>query len=120
MNRRNVLIVLGMIILGAAVVAANLWYKKETGLAVTTEVIKARDLEAVVSASGKIQPKSLVNISAETPGRVVELEVVTDAGRIQPFVPAPSFVLRTTRGRGPAGSRFVARMKRSAIREIRK
>jgi HlyD family secretion protein len=75
MNRRNVLIVLGMIVLGAAVVAANLWYKKETGLAVTTEVIKARDLEAVVSASGKIQPKSLVNISAETPGRVVELAV---------------------------------------------
>jgi HlyD family secretion protein len=75
MNRRNVLIVLGVIVLGAAVVAANLWYKKETGLAVTTEVIKARDLEAIVSASGKIQPKSLVNISAETPGRVVELAV---------------------------------------------
>jgi HlyD family secretion protein len=75
MNRRNILLVLGVVILGAAVVAANLWFKKETGLAVTTEVIKARDLEAVVSASGKIQPKSLVNISAETPGRVVELAV---------------------------------------------
>ena len=75
MNRRNVLIVLGMLILGAAIVGANLWYKKETGLAVTTEVIKARDLEAVVSASGKIQPKSLVNVSAEQPGRVVELAV---------------------------------------------
>jgi HlyD family secretion protein len=72
---RNVLIVLGMLILGAAIVGANLWYKKETGLAVTTEVIKARDLEAVVSASGKIQPKSLVNVSAEQPGRVVELAV---------------------------------------------
>jgi HlyD family secretion protein len=75
MNRRNVLIVLGVIALGAAVVAANLWYKKETGLTVTTEVIKARDLEAIVSASGKIQPKSLVNVSAEQPGRVVELAV---------------------------------------------
>jgi HlyD family secretion protein len=75
MNRRNILIILGVIVLGAAVVAANLWYKKETGLVVTTEVIKARDLEAVVSASGKIQPKSLVNISAQTPGRVTELAV---------------------------------------------
>src|SRR5580692_4406699 len=75
MNRRNIVIILGMIVLGAAVVAANLWYKKETGLVVTTEIIKARDLEAIVSASGKIQPKSLVNISAQTPGRVVELAV---------------------------------------------
>jgi HlyD family secretion protein len=75
MNRRNVLTVLGVVVLGAAVVAANLWYKRETGLTVTTEVIRARDLEAVVSASGKIQPKSLVNVSAETTGRVVELAV---------------------------------------------
>jgi HlyD family secretion protein len=75
MNRRNILIVLGVVVLGGAVVAANLWYKKETGLTVTTEVVKTRDLEAVVSASGKIQPKFLVNISAETPGRVVDLAV---------------------------------------------
>jgi len=75
MNRRNVFIALGVILLGAAVVAANLWYKRETGLTVTTETIKARDLEAVVSASGKIQPKRLVNVSAETSGRVVDLAV---------------------------------------------
>src|SRR5689334_13234232 len=75
MNRRTILIALGMILLLGAVVAANLWYKRETGLPVTTEVIKTRDLEAIVSASGKIQPKSLVNISAETSGRVVDLAV---------------------------------------------
>ena len=34
-----------------------------------------RDLEAVVSASGKIQPKLFVNISADTSGRVVNLAV---------------------------------------------
>ena len=43
--------------------------------AITVETIKARDLEAVVSASGKIQPKRLVNISADTSGRVVNLAV---------------------------------------------
>jgi HlyD family secretion protein len=75
MNRRNIFIALGVILVAAAVVAANLWYKRDPGLPVTTEVIKARDLEAIVSASGKIQPKSLVNISAETPGRVVDLAV---------------------------------------------
>ena len=41
----------------------------------TTEAIKTRDLESIVSASGKIQPKRLVNISADTPGRVVNLAV---------------------------------------------
>ena len=62
-------------LVGAAVVAANLYFKRDKGLTVTTDVIKTRDLEAIVSASGKIQPKRLVNISAETPGRVVDLAV---------------------------------------------
>jgi HlyD family secretion protein len=75
MNVRNILIALGVVLVGAAVVAANLWYKRDRGLTVTTEAIKMRDLEAVVSASGKIQPKRLVNISADTAGRVVELAV---------------------------------------------
>jgi HlyD family secretion protein len=75
MSRKNILIAIGVVLVGAAVVGANLYFKKDKGLAVTTDVIKARDLEAVVSASGKIQPKHLVNISAETPGRVVDLAV---------------------------------------------
>src|SRR5436190_6727354 len=75
MSRKNVLIALGVVLVGAAIVGANLYFKKDKGLAVTTEAIKARDLEAIVSASGKIQPKRLVNISADTPGRVVNLAV---------------------------------------------
>src|SRR5881396_1601127 len=75
MMRRNVLIVSAIVVIGAAVVGANLYFKREKPLVVTTETIKARDLEAIVSASGKIQPKRLVNISADTPGRVVNLAV---------------------------------------------
>jgi HlyD family secretion protein len=75
MTRKNVLITLGIVLVGAAVVGGNLYYRRDQGLTVTTDVIKARDLEAVVSASGKIQPKRLVNISADTPGRVVNLAV---------------------------------------------
>src|SRR5438445_3245187 len=75
MSRKNVLIAIGVVLIGAAVVGANFYFKKEKGLAVTTDVIKTRDLEAVVSASGKIQPKRLVNISADTPGRVVNVAV---------------------------------------------
>src|SRR5882672_1623286 len=75
MSRKNVFIAIGVVLLGAAVVGANLYFRKDKGLSVTTDVIKSRDLEAIVSASGKVQPKRLVKISAETPGRVVNLAV---------------------------------------------
>jgi HlyD family secretion protein len=75
MSRKNVLITLAILLVGAAVVGANLYFKKEKGVTVTTEAIKTRDLEAIVSASGKIQPKRLVNVTTETPGRVVNLAV---------------------------------------------
>jgi HlyD family secretion protein len=75
MSRRNILIAVGVVLLGAAGVAANFYFKRDKGLLVTTESIRTRDLEALVSASGKIQPKRLVNISADTPGRVVNLAV---------------------------------------------
>lgn len=110
MNRRNILVILGMIVLGAAIVAANLWFKKETGLVVTTEVIKARDLEAVVSASGKIQPKSLVNISAQTPGRVTEL-AVNEGDRVkkgQFLLQIDPIALRTQVDSGEASMQAVA------------
>src|SRR5947208_11590177 len=75
MSRKNILIVIGVVLVGAAVVAANLYVRREKGLTVTTEAIRMRDLDAVVSASGKIQPKRLVQISADAPGRVVNLAV---------------------------------------------
>src|SRR5262245_19753802 len=75
MGPRNVLTALAVVLVGAAVVAANLWFTRDSSLTITTEAIKTRDPEAVVSASGKIQPKRLVNISADTSGRVVNLAV---------------------------------------------
>ena len=75
MSRKNILINLAVVIAGAGVVGANLYFKRDNGVTVTTETVKTRDLEAIVSASGKIQPKRLVNITAETSGRVVNLAV---------------------------------------------
>ena len=43
--------------------------------AIEVEAIERRDLEALVSASGTIQPERLVNISADTMGRVTQLAV---------------------------------------------
>src|SRR5437867_868692 len=75
MSRKNVLIGIGVALVAAAVVGANLYFKRDTGQTVNTDMIKTRELEAIVSASGKIQPKRLVQISADTPGRVVNLAV---------------------------------------------
>src|SRR5947209_1844922 len=75
MSRKNIFIIIGVVLVGGAVVGANLYFKRDKGLTVNTEVVKARDLEAIVSASGKIQPKRLVQISADMPGRVVNLAV---------------------------------------------
>src|SRR5437763_7813288 len=81
-RRKKVLIVIGIVLVAAAAVAASFYFKKDKGIIVTTEAIRTRDLDAVVSASGKIQPKRLVNISADTPGRVVNL-AVNEGDRIQ-------------------------------------
>jgi HlyD family secretion protein len=75
MSRKNVFITIAIILVAAAVVGANLYFKKDKGLTVTTETIKTRDLEAIVSASGKIQAKRTINVSSDTVGRVVNLAV---------------------------------------------
>ena len=75
MNRKKILVGVGVIVVLGAVAAVNLTYERSSGVEVTTEAIKARDLEAVVSASGKVQAKRFVNISADTMGRVVNLAV---------------------------------------------
>ena len=75
MSRKNILITVAIVLVGAAVVAANLYLKRDSGLPVTVETIKTRDLEQIVSASGKIQAERTVNISSDTVGRVVNLAV---------------------------------------------
>ena len=75
MTRKKVIIgIIVVIVLGAAA-GANIYFRREQGPAVTAEQIRARDLEAVVSASGKVQPKRQVNISANQMGRVTRLAV---------------------------------------------
>src|SRR5712692_3321277 len=75
MSQKKVWIALAVVAIGAAAAGANFYFRREKTIMVTTEAIRSRDLDAIVSASGKIQPKRLVNISADTPGRVVNLAV---------------------------------------------
>ena len=74
-RNKKILIGLGIVVVVGGVVFANFRFKRETGVAVNVEAIQKRDLQAIVSASGKIQPQRLVNISADTMGRVTNLAV---------------------------------------------
>jgi HlyD family secretion protein len=75
MNRKKLIIGLVLVIGIAAIVYANLNTNRSTGVEVETEKIARHDLEAIVSASGKIRPQRSVNVSAETMGKVVGLAV---------------------------------------------
>jgi len=70
------------LVIGVVVVAvlgwlayANMGLKSATGASINTEKIQLRDLDSIVTASGKVQPKRSVDISAEAMGKVVNVEV---------------------------------------------
>ena len=73
-RRRAVTAVL-VFLIGTALVFFNLRFRQFTGPTVNVEIIETRPLEALVSASGKIQPQLSVDISASTVGRVTRLAV---------------------------------------------
>lgn len=75
MTGKKVLIILSVVAVGGITAAANYWYRRDRGVEVIVEAIRTRDLEAVVSASGKIRPKRQVSISANQMGRVTRVAV---------------------------------------------
>lgn len=74
-RKKKIFIGIGVLVVLAGIAFANFKFKKVEGVTVTTEAIQKHDLESIVSASGKIQPKTLVNISADTMGKVTNLAV---------------------------------------------
>jgi HlyD family secretion protein len=74
---RNKKILIGLILVAliGAIVYANLAFTRTTGVTVAAEKIEKRDLEAIVSASGTIQPVRQINVGAPAAGNVVELNV---------------------------------------------
>lgn len=69
------IVVVGILVVAATLISLYFHFTQSDAPLVKVETIKLRDLVAIVSASGKIQPKRLVNISADTMGRVTELAV---------------------------------------------
>jgi HlyD family secretion protein len=74
-RKKKILIGAGVVVVLAGIAYANFRFKRVEGITVNTEKVQKRNLKAIVSASGKIQPKRFVNISADTSGRVTDLAV---------------------------------------------
>jgi HlyD family secretion protein len=73
--RRKWIVVVVVLVIVAVAAAVYFSQQREQGTRVNAETIQRRDLEAIVSASGKIEPKKTVNISAQSMGRVTRLDV---------------------------------------------
>ena len=73
-RRKWILVVIALLIVAGGA-AAYFSRQSEQGTRINAETVQKRDLEAIVSASGKIEPKKTVNISAQSMGRVTRLEV---------------------------------------------
>ena len=75
MSRTKWIISAVLVLLVAGAIGAWFWIQRQQLPTVTVEAIRTRDLEALVSASGKIQPVRQINVSANTMGRVTRLAV---------------------------------------------
>ncbi|MGH9407991.1 MAG: efflux RND transporter periplasmic adaptor subunit [Vicinamibacterales bacterium] len=74
-RNKKLLVAAGVVIVLGGITFANFKFKKQTGIAVNVEAVRRRGLQQIVSASGKIQPHDLINISSDTVGRVTNLAV---------------------------------------------
>ena len=81
-RNKKILIGGGVVVILGALAFANIKFKRKEGTTVNVETVQKRDLQAIVSASGKIQPQRLVNISADTMGRVTNL-AIEEGQRVQ-------------------------------------
>lgn len=69
------LIVGGLLLIVGGLVAFNINQKRNAGTEVRLEQVGRRDLVSAVTASGKIEAKTSVDISADITGRIIEIGV---------------------------------------------
>ena len=81
MKGRRKWLILGGAALVLALIVVSLVTSRESGVKIEVEAVEARDLTAVVTASGSVEPQSSVSISATTSGEVVRVGV-TEGQRV--------------------------------------
>jgi HlyD family secretion protein len=74
-RNKKIFIGVGIVVVLGVIAFVNFKFRRQEGTTVNVESVQKRDLQAIVSASGKIQPHDSVNISADTVGRVTNLAV---------------------------------------------
>jgi len=81
-TRKRKLILGGIGALVLVIVVVTLLRRGDEGATVRLETVQQRNLVATVTASGRIQPKSAVDVSADITGRVIQI-AVEEGDRVQ-------------------------------------
>ena len=75
MSSKKIIIGVGLLVAVGGLAGVAVAKRGPNGAVVRTEQVARRDLVAVVTASGKIEPKRKVDISADISGRVIQVAV---------------------------------------------
>jgi len=121
---RKASLIVTVLAIGGTLGYVNLTSERATGPEVEVEAVERRNLEAIVSASGTIEPKLSVDISASTMGRVTRL-AVSEGDRVESgqfLLEIDPEVLRAAVDRGEAGlqaSRSTQRQAEVSVQSAR-
>ena len=74
-KKKKILIILGVVIVVAIIIVANVLKSGEKTYQVQAEKVERSDLTSVVTANGRIVPKTDVKISAYVPAKITKLPV---------------------------------------------
>src|SRR5215813_5883561 len=75
MNAKKVILILGIILLLGAIVGFTVNQSQKNVTTVQTGKVVQQDISSLVTASGQIKPKTIVNVGANAMGRIVRLFV---------------------------------------------
>ncbi|HEU4413964.1 MAG TPA: efflux RND transporter periplasmic adaptor subunit [Candidatus Angelobacter sp.] len=75
MNAKKIIIILGVLVLLGAIVGFTVNQSQKNVVTVQTGKVVTQDISSLVTASGQIKPKTIVNVGANAMGRIVRLFV---------------------------------------------
>jgi len=72
---KKVILIIGVVVIIAVIAFFNIRFKKKSSVSVEVETVKRKTISKIVKASGRIQPKRRVNVSASAIGKVTKVAV---------------------------------------------
>jgi len=74
-KKKKIIIILGVIVVVAIIIVANVLKSGEKTYKVQAEKVNRSDITSIVTANGKIVPRTDVKISAYVPAKILKLPV---------------------------------------------